>query len=227
MKHYAALVGACLAIALAGCGSAKDASKGNFEKIINAHHAKDCILVQAGGGLFGGGSEFPVTVELEDGSHRNHVETNERRTKDYAALVKAGLLAEEEDVIERERSGRSGKKIEQVPTKQYTLTDTGKQYFQAKEASKAGTRGKSPGFCVGHYKVDEIKRFTEPGSIGPYTVSEVSYLYSPKGVPDWARDPSLQEAFPNLADRLQDGQNGTAALMLTNEGWVHEKDFRE
>jgi hypothetical protein len=217
-------VGACLIIALAGCGSAKDASKANFEKVVNAHYAKDCILVRPGDGLGGAGSDFPVTVELREIERPEDAKRNEELTREYAALVKAGLLTEE-DTTTKSRWSLGKDRI--VPARRYSLTDEGKTFYQAERKSNTGRTEKPSGFCAGHYVVDEIKRFTEPGNMGPYTISEVSYTFSPQEVPAWAKDAVVQESVGKLKERLVDGQAGKATLIKTNEGWVHERDFQD
>lgn len=224
MKQSQAWIGLSAALALAACGSSKDASTGNFERIINDHYAKDCILVRPDGGLGVSFDGFPVTIELDEVKHPNQAERNERKLAQFEALAKAGLLSVEDAVVERKQ--RWGNATEKVSTKVYTLTDAGQKDYRETESGSA-LRGKKAGFCVGHYRVDEIKRFTEPGTFGPYTMSEVIYTYSPRDVPGWANDSVVREAMPQLERVLQEQQDGKTAMVLTNEGWVHERDMED
>lgn len=58
-------------------------------------------------------------------------------------------------------------------------------------------------------------------------LSRVNYVSSVEGVADWAKLPGFQKAFPKLASEIKPQSEGQAVLILTNEGWIHEKDFRK
>lgn len=223
MRTIVLTLGAGIAALLTACGSAKDASEGNFKKIIDAHYAKDCIAVQPDGG-FGVDSEtFPVTIELEPVKHPNQAERNAEKLAQFEALAKAGLLSVKDTQVQG-KGGLWGHQGQMLDAKEYALTDAGRASYQETERTRARKTGE---FCAGHYAVDAIKRFTEPGSLGPYTASEVSYTYSPQNVPAWANNPAVRAAIPQLDRQLQERQEGRAVMILTNEGWVHEKDFQD
>lgn len=58
------------------------------------------------------------------------------------------------------------------------------------------------------------------------TVSQVEYSYQLKNLPEWAKSKPMQEAFPQLARDSADTLEGKAAVVLMNEGWVHEKAMK-
>jgi hypothetical protein len=156
--------------------------------------------VRPDGGIGVSDSSFPVTIELEGDDHPKQAERNARKLVQFEALVKAGVLRVEDAMVESTR-GLWGNRTRQVPAKVYSLTDAGqKDYLET--GSDGPMSRKRANFCVGHYRVDEIKRFTEPGTIGPYTMSQVVYTYSPQGVPAWAKDAVVREAMPQLARAL-------------------------
>lgn len=202
---------------VSACGSAQEASVGNFKQVIDAHYARDCILVRLEGGRGVETGRFPVTVELNASQGQAARERNAWETREFDALVAVGLLRVEDTTV-ASRGWHVGP-AKQVPAKRYTLTEAGEKNYRADEQQPPA------GFCAGHYQVDEIKRFSEPGARGPYTMSEVAYVYSPQDVPDWATEPRVLQTMPELVTALRVGQDGQAVLIKTNEGWFHERDF--
>lgn len=47
-----------------------------------------------------------------------------------------------------------------------------------------------------------------------------------KNLPEWAKSKPMQEAFPQLARDSADTLEGKAAVVLMNEGWVHERAMK-
>lgn len=219
MRIRSLAAGATLAVLMSACGSAQDASVDNFQKVIDAHFVRECILVRPDGGIGVDSRSFPVTVELNPSDRQAARNLNDRATREFETLAAVGLLQVEDTTIAS--SGWHLGPAKQVPAKRYTLTEAGEKSYQTDEKHRA------TGFCAGQYRVDEIKRFSEPGTVGPYTMSEVAYVYSPQDVPEWATDAKVQQAMPELAKALQAKQDGKAALIKTNEGWVHERDFND
>lgn len=216
MRNLAAF--AALAMAMSACGSVQDASSGNFQRVIDAHYSRKCILVRPDNGFVVDHGRFPVTVEINPSDGPVARELNARAVREFDALVAVGLLrVEDTTVASRWHVGPKP----QIPAKRYHLTPTGEKSYQAQGENQ------SAGFCAGHYQVDAIKRFSEPGAMGSYTISEVAYVYSPQDVPGWAIDARVREAMPALVRVLQAKRDGKATLIKTNEGWVHEQDFND
>jgi hypothetical protein len=42
-------------------------------------------------------------------------------------------------------------------------------------------------------------------------------------LPDWAKNPKVKSAFPDLARSTAESLYAKAAFVLTNDGWKHEK----
>jgi hypothetical protein len=82
----------------------------------------------------------------------------------------------------------------------------------------------SNAMCVGHYKVDEIIRFTQPNNAMGQTVSEVSFTASPVEVPDWAKSAEIQKAY-GLDRKLAAHSKATRTVLLASDGWIDANDF--
>lgn len=203
-----------VALLLAACSSANDASKGNFAKAINAQLAERCISVNPGG-LLMNGNAYPLSAPVKTAGKYGFETITEAQAKtandqEFAkadALVKVGLLAEKDAPVKP----MFGK--EMVPGRVYTLTDEGKKALQRADYSA---------LCVGHYKVDEVVDFTVPGNAMGATISEANYTYSPTGVASWATNDAVKTAFSGLASELASGQKGRATMVLKNNGWSAE-----
>jgi hypothetical protein len=92
--------------------------------------------------------------------------------------------------------------------KTYDLTAAGRERF---------TKGR--GFCFGVPRVSKIMNFSAPSSMGPYTMSQVKYEWVVDDMPAWAADKTFDDLVP------RGPQAAEATLILTANGWVHEKLF--
>lgn len=217
-NRKSALVFLVSAVALTGCSSSKDASKSNFEKVINGYFDRHCVMLSTRN------SNFPVTIELLPSDNKWASKNNPEKTKQYDALAKVGLL----DVKDGETKSTSytiSLKNTLVPAKIYSLTEKGKQNF-VKSEGKGLTGWSNQGFCVAKLKVDEITGFSDPAQMMGYTVSNVNFSFSPTGVKDWAKNQEVTKAFPSLTGDLEENQQDSIALVLMNDGWVHERDMK-
>lgn len=196
-----------------GCNNPKSANDENFSKSIQAHLDSEfpsCFYV----------GNFPV-------KKRAHSFSLSHDFKKLEILEEAGLVDFEKKVVEK-RSNWTGKK-EEVDVTEYHLTDRGKQVYNpnAKEASKEENVG---GFCIGKPQITGITNFSEPSEMMGYTVSNVKFKYQVGQIPDWAKSKILINGFSKIKQFVDSkSQNITdkAVLILTEEGWVHEKLFRE
>lgn len=211
MKNLKSIISlAGFTIILSACSSPKDASKENFEKIINTYLAKNCILVSPSTAL--GNGEFPVMIELPTNDRRNP-----EKIKSFEVFVSIGFLEVKDGTIKRPLYAMSDENVT-VPTKVYSLTIEGKKLYQ-----EEGTYG----FCVATKKVTEINNYSKPSQeIMGQTVSNVSYKVSATKVNDWAKKKNFKEAFPNVASKLEETQSESTMLVLMNDGWVHENEAK-
>jgi hypothetical protein len=187
----------CLAFTLAACGSIKDANKSNFRKAIQAY-------LDAQPGLCASipARELPFTLMER--------EVNSFRKPQAEALVDAGLLSKRDT----EAKALFGKI---VPATEYQITDAGKKVRVVNQNA----------FCSGKYSLVEVDNFTEPNNMIGMTISEVKFRYKVKNLDAWAKTESLRTAFKNFENETQGDVQGKAILILTNNGWVHERLFKE
>ena len=109
------------------------------------------------------------------------------------------------------------------PGFEYSATEAGAKVL----VSGAGNNvGRGPGFCMGKYRVSEVTGFTEPADAMGMKISKVIYTYGVEGAPDWVKRPEILKANPNVAPDLDPKASKNAVLILTNDGWVHERVFR-
>ncbi|MGF7192493.1 hypothetical protein JOE11_005571 [Robbsia andropogonis] len=201
---------------LAACGSAKDANNRNFEKAINAHFAKDCINIQPFV-MNADGHRYPMTVSLQPkdaGISQTLIDQNNANaTRPLDVLVQAGVLSVSDGT--KTEKQMFGKGEFTVPIKVYTLTETGKKAIVSSDRTT---------MCIGHYKVDEVVRFTQPDNALGQTISEVSLTVSPVDVPDWAKRDDVQKAY-GLSNELADHIKTTRTVLLASDGWIDADDF--
>ena len=107
------------------------------------------------------------------------------------ALTAAGMMTRLED-----------KSIHVV---RYTLTAAGNRY--------------GPRFCYGHRSVTGIQSFTPPGPHDGFTETTVTYSYTMKDVPVWARTDQMEAAFPQLAKDLSAAPTAQMTLATAGAGW--------
>lgn len=189
----------------AGCGSAKDASKGNFTKAVQAYlDTKNglCVAVPA--------KEYPFSL-VNKGMFPD--------TKQRAdALADAGLLTRRDTQVKAAFGNATEAGSE------YQLTELGKKF---KVAGGANTMGGHDAFCSGRYEVVEVDNFTEPGDAMGMTISQVNYRYGVKDAADWVKSEGLRAVYKNFEEQAGGEIRDKAVLVLTNDGWLHERLFRD
>lgn len=192
-------------LAVAACSNAKDANKSNFGKAIQAYLDKQnglCAAIPAKG--------LPFTLANQDMLGQ----LNKKRAD---ALVDAGLLTKRDTEVK----AMFGDKME--PATEYQITDAGKKYLVAKGAD---TMVQQDAFCTGAYAIVEVDNFTEPSDMMGVKVSQVNFRYKVKDPADWTKTESLRATYKNIADQAQGDIQSKAAVILTNDGWMHERLFK-
>jgi hypothetical protein len=195
-----------LAFALAACGSNKDANKSNFSKAIQAY-----LDTQPGLCAAPPAKEIPFVISSQDFSYKNSIQKAD-------ALVDAGLLSKRDT----EAKALFGDKM--LPATEYQITEAGQK---ARVAHAANSLAKQDAFCAGKYSMVEVDNFTEPSNMMGMTISEVKFRYKVENPAGWAKTESLRTAFKNFENETQGDIQGKAALVLTNNGWVHERLFKK
>lgn len=219
---------AAVAALVAGCSNPKAADKKNFETAINDWISKNppCLSLPSGSVRAADrpadAGVFPLYVEAAVSNHPMRLENQKKAAAPFEVMAAAGLLKGEPAEITQ--SGYFAGPQPKLAVVAYTLTPEGEKAF--KPRGEGGFWSSQPGFCYGEPAVKEIVRFTEPGEMMGMTVSQVDYTWQLKNMPEWAKSKPMQDVFPQLARDNAETLEGKAAVVLMNEGWVHEKAMR-
>ncbi|WP_333877535.1 hypothetical protein [Methylobacter sp.] len=196
-----------VAVAIVGCSDPKAANEDNFKVSIQAYldtAYPKCYLY----------TELPTTI--------GDFDLNRIKEK-LQALAKAGIVSKKEG--SREISDYFSRVKKTVPAPLFDLTDEGRKYYKPDIEKTLG--GKSVGgFCFGKARIKEITQFTEPADLFGQKVSSVNYTYEVYDLPEWAKSPEIISAIDSLksdVESLTTPVKKMEAVILTNNGWVHEK----
>ncbi|MCF7554045.1 hypothetical protein [Pseudomonas petrae] len=204
---------AILAIAvafIAGCSDPKKASEENFEKAAQAYldtQYPKCFVLIA----------FPVQTEDFDMSGRSKL---------LHALAGVGIVKETE--LSRKEIPKSLFSEARIDISySYDLTEEGRKYYRdgVQKLMNGNTVG---GLCVGKAKIVKIDQFSEPGEMMGQKISRVTYSYQVTDLPNWAHDQNLLASARDLSTAVAGEKlpiRETRAMILTNNGWVHERLF--
>lgn len=196
---------------VSGCSDPKAANEKNFKAAIQNYldtAYPKCYVA----------TNFPTTTEYDV----------DRTTVKLRALVKVGLLSE--SVGSREiitHFGNGGKKS--IPTPSFDLTEEGRKFYKADVRGELSNR-KIGGFCLGKAIVKNITQFSEPADMFGHRISRVNYTYEVSGLPAWAKSPEIISVIYELKADVESDKTPIKrldTLLLTNNGWVHEKLFKK
>lgn len=215
---------AALALLSAACSNPKAANKNNFQHAIQdwiGDHPP-CIDVP-GGDVDAANSSagLPRYMTADASPNQFTNDAHKKRLAPLNVLVDAGLLKVTPTTITEQSwmPGIAGRKVNVLA---YDLTDKGKAALpKAGGTSTIGGGGAS--LCYGKPTVDEVTQFTEPGDMMGIKASQVSYRYHLAALPDWAKNAKVRAAFPKIEQDSATSLEGKAAVVLTNEGWKHER----
>lgn len=217
---------ACYLLIAACSGSPSEPSEKNFTEALNDYLQQEGITVDIG-------RKMPIQFELERIEPEPAAQTGEYKVPIVKqqplkrpnsakarceALEQAGLMTSKETVIEREEKqywSRPGKTV-QYRVKEYDVSDSGKKLLRLPDASHRQYRLK-----IASAVVDSIETFSSPTPTQGYTISKVSYTFSPDQVQGWAKDADFETVFPEIKQKLQAGQKDQAVLVLMHTGWKH------
>lgn len=188
------------------CSDKKDANKSNFKTAINNYIEKDCIDI---------GSRYSFPLEIENNAFKKD------EIARLGSLEKVGLLKSTSKQI-KDKYSRVAKLVDGF---EYELTDFGKQVF-VEEANRYGG-GKYLKLCAGKYKVTEVINFTEPADMFGVKMSQVNFKKEAIDVPEWAFELVKEEEFEYASKRISKDIDDDIVLILTNDGWVTEKEFKK
>ena len=102
----------------------------------------------------------------------------------------------------------SAQQAPSAPTKRYTLTAKGRQYYLQKRRTVLNVHGQpeehDADFCVAHLTLDKVVKWSAPEPINGHLETTVRYSYHIKAA-NWMADPEAQKVFP-VVDRIIRGQ---------------------
>lgn len=205
MKTAKVIAIASLSIVIAGCSSPKDANKENFSKAIQTF-----LDTQSGLCASIPSQNLPFTLANNDA-------LTQSAKKRADALVDAGLLSKKATMAK----AVFGNKMN--PATEYHISEKGQQYFVPNSAKLLGRQS---AFCTGKYTVVDVDNFTEPSDVMGYKVSHVNFSYRVKDAADWSQSEGLRSEYRHFADHAQGNAKSESTLILTNEGWTHERLFK-
>lgn len=195
----------------AGCVDPKAANEKNFEVAIQNYLDSTypkCYVT----------TNFPITPQYDFGG----------TTAKLRALVKVGLVSEKMGSYEiLTHLGSGGKKT--IPAPSFDLTEEGKKFYKP-DAVDGRSAGKFGCIRLGKATVKSVTQFSEPADMFGHRVSRVNYTYEVSDLPAWAKSQEVHLAINELKADVESEKNAIKrldTLVLTNNGWVHEKLFKK
>lgn len=204
MKIIKSVAVAALGVILAACGSPQDATESNFKKAIQPYLDTQqlCVDLPANAAPF----------SLQDGDNPGQKSFQRKKAE---ALAAAGLLSTKPTEVKALFSNKL------VPGTEFQVTELGEKYLQP---SKPGRNSK---FCTGKYEMGNVTNFTPPSDVMGMKISRVDFNYKVRDLAEWAKNEAIVTEFPQVAALTSDEVKGKATLVLTNNGWMHEKLYRK
>jgi hypothetical protein len=112
-----------------------------------------------------------------------------------------------------------------APTKRYSLTARGRQYYLQKKRTVLNVHSQpeehDADFCVAHLTLDKVVKWLPPEPVNGHLETLVRYTYHIKAA-DWMADPEAQRVFP-VVDRIIRGQGRllmSATAQLRDGKWL-------
>ncbi|MEE4450542.1 hypothetical protein [Novosphingobium resinovorum] len=204
MSYRSSAAMAVAALLLAGCSDSKEVSKGNFKAALQGWFDKNPECVNIG--------RIPATLRAD---------TPEKQRASYEALAAAGLLSIESRREERPPIMGTDMSYDALI---YRPTDTGAQMIHKSSDPLFG------GFdlCFARRNVIEVTSYTEPADVMGIWATQTRYRYSLVDIAPWTQAAEVRAALPRLSRALEKAEGADkASLVLTSEGWQHERSLRK
>jgi hypothetical protein len=211
MQKSSILLVAIVAITLTGCGSKTDASKKNFSAALNQYFDKQ-------GDLCLRAEKWPVKVDSMDMIFEKSF-SNGTANK-MTALEAVGLVKEID--VDNAQGNNNKPKGGDSKVKQYELTDAAKKFYQEKVVNDGiGEEDRVEGkLCWGKRALDKVIKWEGPMEFFGHKGARVVYTYKIDNLADWAKNPAIQAAYPDVKSTLKGvGKEEDHDLGLTSEGW--------
>jgi hypothetical protein len=190
----------------AGCSSKKDLNEGNLTDALNAYYAP-------GPGICLHSWQFPYPLSRADIRNSEDVHNDPVLTPvpGLEALKSAGLLVSH-DAPNPASDG--------AVARTYILTDAGSAALTDAVGSSGtvASGSRTGGFCYGHVHITRVVKW-DAASMGESTAY---FNYEMDGLPEWAKRPDIQRAFPTLGRLVRGagtGKTSSVVMRLTTAGW--------
>lgn len=193
-----------------GCSNTTEANNTNFKKAINDYFDKSPACVH----VFGA-HNMPDTIEVSP--------YTQLTTTEYDNFARLGLLQVTEGEIQKSDFLRSSYKVK---TKTYALTEEGKKYYGQDKIQRMGISNAGT-FCYGKRSVVAINNFSAPANMMGQTVSDVHFTYEISDLAPWTKDPQVRAKFKEIERTTAGPNKGSATLVKTDKGWVHQALFTQ
>ena len=204
MTRRTGMVLAAAAALLTSCGSPQDADADNFRAALQSWF-----------------DEHGECVNIGDMPAKIRVGTPLRRKARYEAMTAAGLLTIESR--REERPSVMGQYRSHDDYLVYRPTGEGAQVIREAADTFLGRNE----LCFARRNVIEVMSWTQPGEMMGLHVSQVRYRYRLDDIAPWVIMPAMRAAFPGMAKAVDTPRGeDRASLILTSEGWRHEKALR-
>ena len=195
----------------------KTASPENFKRVLNDYYGRNCISIDLD-------AELPMNVR------KNSIGSVEQK---YLDLEKLGLIKlsdahfdENADKIGQTNALGDPYKVNMVDGKKIVLTQKGKEIYKVIPKDQRRSY-KQAEFCLANYEIVSITNYTKPQSMGPLTMSRVSYTAKPVNVVAFVDDISKTKSFQYYKDKTTKEISKSIDLILTEmKGWVHHNEFK-
>lgn len=206
-KALLALAAGC-ALVLGGCDSSKQ-GLGVNDETIGAAVGK--YLAQ-NGDLCLSLNKWPVEVSEHETNHEKMLPHG--IASQMATLKLFGLVAETENEVDQlVGKNPTGRKFK---VRTFDLTDEGKKFFRPEAVQHAALSGSKPkvkgDLCYGNRAVAKVVKLDALPDSGPDKEYNVRYLYKIDGLPEWAKRPEFQKAFPGAASIINNAEKKQMTL---------------
>lgn len=160
--------------------------------------------------------DWPIDVSERD------VQMGTRDAVQMPVLEKLGLVVSSEVSVKRKTEGTEE---ETVPTRRYTLTKAGEEFYLKRQIVRTVPDGQTVvhggDFCAAKLSLNHLVRWDEPTIVDGHeeTTARYTYRITPAS---WTRDEDIRRVFP-MVDRLIRGRVrcscSSASGLLEGRGW--------
>src|SRR5262249_18893008 len=195
----------CVAGAQAGAPDPKPEELTRAVQVFLADHGDLCLAMYT----------WPRDVTAEDQQANSH------EAVQLPVLERLGVVRS----VEVAAPASGGSAVPVGPTKRYSLTAKGQEYYSRKKRVTLDVHTQpeehDADFCVAHLTLDKVVKWSPPEPLHNHLETVVKYTYHIKAAA-FLSDPEAQKVFP-IVDRIVRGAGSqlmTATVQLQDGHWV-------